>query len=67
MFIEIPDEHPGRCRNQRVVFVNGYPETLRCLDYEAVQHVCAFPEPPLRVASVTYTLGGDTKKAWVRP
>lgn len=68
MFIEIPDEHPGRCRNQRVVWVNGCPESLRCLGYEAVEHVCEFPEPP-RVSTVkfSYTSVIPEPKAWVRP
>jgi hypothetical protein len=44
--IHLPDPHPGRCGNHRTItHSDGFVETLRCLDYEGVVHVCSFPEP----------------------
>ena len=44
MFTHLPDPYPGRCLNHRTVTVNGYPQQVRCLDYENVPHECSFPE-----------------------
>lgn len=70
-WIRLPDLHPGRCKNTRTEWVNGNPETLRCLDYEDTEHVCSFPEPPrpLEVGdSFSYQFTETTTpKAWVKP
>lgn len=67
MYIHIADLHPGRCRNQRVFWEGGHPETLRCLDYEGTEHVCTFPEPVRRATTLTYTSGDTKPEPWVKP
>lgn len=70
--INLPDPDIGRCENYRtrVTAIDGYVESVRCLDYEDVPHVCTFP-PFLHVAS-----GGGSwissavrrpPKRWVKP
>jgi hypothetical protein len=46
-WISVPDMHPGRCLNHRTEWRNGEPVSMRCIEYEAVEHVCTFvpPEP----------------------
>ncbi len=65
MNITLPDPHPGRCLNHRVV--RG--QSLRCLNYEIVPHVCEFPEPvppPARRAQ-SYTQTISEPAPWQRP
>lgn len=63
MHIELPDPHPGRCRNLRYVGA----ECLRCLDYDDTPHVCRFPEPPPSTTSVNYTIQTTSLSPWVAP
>lgn len=71
-YIVLPDPNPGRCPNHRLfIGPNGESETLRCLDYAAVPHVCSFPEPKLRL---DHGLGWGTGNLtvpkplpWVKP
>ena len=71
--IVMPDPHPGRCQNHRThIGPNGEIEQLRCLDYEAVPHVCSFPEPKSTYGSLTWGGGSVTYKTpkptpWVKP
>lgn len=62
MTLYVPDPHPGRCQNLRMVtHSDGYIENLRCLDYEGTEHVCQFPEPEHSIYSA------QEHKPWVRP
>ena len=63
MHVELPDPHPGRCRNLRTVG----PETLRCLDYDNLPHVCVFPEPKRLSSSNSYTVKTVEPEPWVKP
>lgn len=69
MYIEMPDPHPGRCRNYRYVGNESY----RCLDYDNRPHVCRFPEYTISTtsgtgsASITYTIPKVEPKPWVAP
>lgn len=71
--ITLPDPYPGRCRNHRTVSNGvGHIETLRCLDYENVEHVCSFPEPIHTGPALGGMYGGGTfttapPKPWVKP
>lgn len=71
MRIEMPDPDPGRCKNIRqVVHSDGSIENLRCLDYEAVRHVCEFPEPELRPVTQgnwSWTYNPQAPQRWVKP
>lgn len=69
-FVRLPDPNPGRCENFRTLHhADGFVEVVRCLDYEASRHVCAFPEPEHRVVEVNgYTMPtAQTPVPWVRP
>lgn len=63
MHIELPDPHPGRCRNLRYVGA----ECLRCLDYDDTPHICRFPEPAPSITSVSYTIQTTSLSPWVAP
>jgi hypothetical protein len=70
MFIDLPDPHPGRCKNHRYVFVDGYPDSLRCLDYEGTPHVCSFPTPMNRTLHNNYHVWQGSQpvpQVWVKP
>lgn len=73
--IHLPDLDIGRCKNIRsITHGDGYIETLRCLDYEGVPHVCTFP-PERHVSSGDYGWGAGSistytppkPKPWVKP
>lgn len=62
MHITIPDLHPGRCQNTR--------HGERCLDYDAVPHVCSFPKPPPPASSGrtnNHFHSAPKPKRWVKP
>jgi hypothetical protein len=68
MYIEVPDPHPGRCRNYRY----SHPGWERCLDYDNRPHTCRFPEPTSATTGTSsYTLTWSTStsppKPWVMP
>lgn len=70
MHTEMPDPHPGRCKNFRTVWVSGYPETIRCLDYEGTAHVCHFPPPADRSLSNSHNVwvgGQPLPQPWIKP
>ena len=71
-FVQVPDPFPGRCLNLRPRFdAHGYTQTVRCLEYEAEEHVCRFQSPTV----LSTTSGGATicntalsePKPWVKP
>jgi hypothetical protein len=71
VFIELPDPHPGRCQNYRMMRdANGYPASVRCLEYEGFPHVCRFPQPVLKIGvgstDVCYSADMHPQK-WIRP
>lgn len=66
MTIYLPDPHPGRCFNYRLV--NG--QTLRCLDYEGTRHVCDFPGAILPFQwpqGNQMTSSNSEAEPWVKP
>jgi hypothetical protein len=70
MNINLPDPHPGRCRNTRTVtHADTYIEVLQCLDYEGTRHVCEFPESVHSPSSAGpfSSYHPPTPKRWVRP
>jgi hypothetical protein len=73
VIINAPDQHPGRCQNWRSrPDRNGYPSSVRCLDYEGTEHVCTFPPPPPPLpdpwgANVANVYRQEPPKPWVKP
>lgn len=70
MYIEVPDQFPGRCRNHRW-YVTGME---RCLDYEGTAHVCSFREPGMeqytwapKSGTITTTWTHRQPEQWVKP
>ena len=69
-FIHVPDPDIGRCQNVRhVTHGDGYMETLRCLDYEGMPHVCEFPKARHVVSSGSHSMTYSPPKPrrWVKP
>ena len=57
MFIHVPDQNPGRCKNFRTSD-RAYGESRRCLLYENTPHQCVFEEDKPLVSPITITMGG---------
>lgn len=63
MRIPFQDPYPGRCRNRREVG----EQTLRCLDYENVPHVCSFPKPNQQMKGGWNQYQPAPPRPWVKP
>lgn len=51
MILNLPDPHPGRCKNYRAGSdCYGMPNSKRCLGYEMKSHVCEFEPDPERTS-----------------
>lgn len=60
MHYVLPDPYPGRCLNER----GGH----RCLDYDAVPHMCTFPEIVAGVETVVAVVWAvPVPLLWVKP
>ena len=68
MYVYVPDPNPGRCLNHRW---RRDGQMVRCLDYEGVEHVCSFEEPPPRSwtdqVHVSTTWKHKQPEPWVKP
>ena len=62
MIINMPDPHPGRCRNWR--------DGERCLDHDGTEHVCSFRKPmptPPEFWNQSSSQTTAKPKPWIKP